>query len=108
MTDIPAPAVIATPALPPRPEMPWQVLPALGLVVLLIFAGALIASCYLGDDTLRTQMFTGAYGLATLVLGYFFGSAIGSKGKDATIAAMAAAAPATTNGAPVPPAPATP
>jgi hypothetical protein len=59
-------------------------------MVLTIFAGALAASCVLQDDTLRTQMFTGAYGLATMSVGYFFGSSAGSAKKDDAIAASAA------------------
>jgi len=94
MTD----ALVApvAPALPAQ-EMPWWALPGLGLVVLLSFDGALVASCFLGDNTLRTQMFTAAAVSVGTILGYFFGSAVGSRGKDATIAAaMRGAPPATT------------
>jgi hypothetical protein len=74
----------------PLPGFPWWVLPGLAGMVLIIFAGALAASCVLQDDTLRTQMFTGAYGLATMSVGYFFGSSAGSAKKDDAIAASAA------------------
>ena len=65
-------------------------LPGLGMMVLTIFAGALIASCFIDNDTLRTQMFTGAFGLATATVGYFFGSSAGSQKKDDVMAAKAA------------------
>lgn len=75
--------------LVPPTAFPWWVLPGLALTVLVIFAGALAASVLLDDNTLRTQMFTGAYGLATLSVGYFFGSSAGSTKKDEAIAATA-------------------
>lgn len=84
----PTPGVTAT-------TYPWWVLPGLAAMVLLVFAGALAASCALADNTLRTQMFTGAYGLATLSMGYFFGSSSGSARKDDVIAASGAAKDAT-------------
>lgn len=61
---------------------PWWVLPGLASIVLAIFGGALIASCFIGNDTLQTQMFTGAYTLTTVALGYFFGSSASSAKKD--------------------------
>jgi hypothetical protein len=73
----------------PLAGFPWWVLPGLALTVLVIFAGALAASVLLDDNTLRTQMFTGAYGLATLSVGYFFGSSAGSTKKDEAIVATA-------------------
>lgn len=76
------------PGVPPS-AFPWWTLPGLALAVLIIFAGALAASVMLEDNTLRTQMFTGAYGLATLSVGYFFGSSAGSSKKDEAIAATA-------------------
>lgn len=73
----------------PNP-LPWWVLPALATVVLAIFAGALAASCFLADTTLRTTMFTGSLALATSAAGYFFGSSQSSQKKDETIAQAAA------------------
>lgn len=88
MPDYTGPDRRQTLPVPPS-AFPWWVLPGLALAVLVIFAGALAASCILTDDTLRTQMFTGAYGLATLSVGYFFGSSAGSTKKDDAIAATA-------------------
>jgi hypothetical protein len=72
------------------PPAAW-VMPVIAVSVLGIFAGALAASCFLGNDTLRTQMFTGALTLAAGVASYFFGSSAGSAKKDDTIAASSAA-----------------
>lgn len=71
------------------PSYPWWVLPLLGGQVIGIFAGALGASCFIGNETLQTQMFTGAYGLANMAAGYFFGSNAGSQKKDDALAASA-------------------
>ncbi len=71
--------------------MPWWVLPGLAALVLMVFAGALAASCFVGDGTLRTTMFTAAVTLATGACGYYFGSSAGSQKKDETIAAANAA-----------------
>ena len=81
----------AAAALTPAQHLPWWVLPGLATLLLLIFAGALVASCYLDDKTLRTQMFTGALTLATGAAGYFFGSSAGSQKKDDQIARSTAA-----------------
>jgi hypothetical protein len=81
----------ATAALTPTAHLPWWILPSLAIVLLLIFAGALVASCFLDDKTLRTQMFTGALTLATGAAGYFFGSSAGSQKKDDQIARSTAA-----------------
>lgn len=70
---------------------PWWMLPGLATMAMLIFAGALAASCFLDNETLRTQMFTAAaVGFGTS-LGFFFGSSAGSQKKDETIAAGTAA-----------------
>ena len=90
------------------PRAPWWMLPGLAALLLAIFAGALAASCFLGNDTLRTQMFTGALTLATGAAGFFFGSSNGSQKKDDT---NAVAMTALANGMPVvppPPAPVAP
>lgn len=67
-------------------QLPWWVVPALAGGILTIFAGALVASCFVGDTTLRTTMFTGALSLATGAAGFYFGSSAGSQKKDDTIA----------------------
>jgi hypothetical protein len=73
-----------------NPQLPWWVLPSLALGVLMIFAGALVASCFVGDTTLRTTMFTAAVTLATTAVGFYFGSSNGSQRKDETIATQGA------------------
>ncbi len=70
---------------------PWWVLPGLALAGEAIFAGAVVASCFVGDSTLRTTMFTGALTLGAMGAQYFFGSSAGSQKKDETIAASSAA-----------------
>ncbi len=63
-------------------KIPWWVLPGLGVFVMTIFAGALTASCFMENDTLRTQMFSYAAAGFTTALGFFFGSSTGSREKD--------------------------
>lgn len=82
MTDSSTGYIVDRRAPQPLANLPWWVMPGLAAIVLAIFAGALIASCFLADNTLRTQMFTGAFGLATAVVAYFFGSSVGEKRKD--------------------------
>jgi hypothetical protein len=81
--------------------VPWWVLPGLAAGVLLIFAGALVASCFFDDATLKTQMFTAASALGTMVVGYFFGSSEGSRRKDEAVVAAAKIATARPDQAPV-------
>lgn len=88
MSD-PSPPV-PSPAAPP-PPMPWYVLPGLAAMVLVIFAGTLVASCFFADTTLRTTMFTGAFSIAVTVVGFYFGSSSGSQKKDETISNATAA-----------------
>jgi hypothetical protein len=83
----PVPPPVAT---PPGPPLPWWVVPTLSYLILLIFAGALVASCVMGNDTLRTQMFSATVALATVAVSFYFGSSKGSQDKDATIAAQGA------------------
>jgi hypothetical protein len=71
----------------PHP-LPWWALPALAAAVLGIFGGALIFTCFSDDSNLRIVLFTGALNLATMVVGYYFGSSNSSAKKDATIATM--------------------
>lgn len=85
-------------AMSQRSGLPWWVLPGLAAAVLTIYGAALWQSADIGDSTLRTQMFTGAYGLATLALGYFFGSSAGSQRKDDTLARAALAPKAEAEG----------
>lgn len=81
----------------PPTAQPWWVLPGLAAGVLLIFAGALIASCFVANATLQVQMFTAATALSGTAVGYFFQSSAGSARKTE----IAAAAPTP---APMPPA----
>lgn len=67
-------------------QAPWWVFPGLATLIMVVFAGAITASCFFEDGTLRTQMFTGALGLATMAASYYFGSSAGSAKKDDTIA----------------------
>lgn len=78
MSDVPP----IVPPVPVSPPYPWWVLPGLAAMILFIFGGALAATCFMDNDTLRTQMFTGAFGLATAAVAYFFGSSAGSQKKD--------------------------
>jgi hypothetical protein len=80
---------VPPPVVPP-PSMPWWVVPSLSYLIVLIFAGALFASCVMGNDTLRTQMFSATVALATVAVSFYFGSSKGSQDKDATIAAQGA------------------
>jgi hypothetical protein len=83
------PDPVPPPVVPP-PAMPWWVVPSLSYLIVLIFAGALFASCVMGNDTLRTQMFSATVALATVAVSFYFGSSKGSQDKDATIAAQGA------------------
>ena len=67
---------------------PWWVLPGLSVMALSIFAGALVAVCFMNNDTLRTAMFTATITIASTAVNYFFGSSSGSVKKDETIAKM--------------------
>lgn len=75
----------------PKVSTPWWVVPGLAGMILLIFAGALAASCVIGDTTMRTTMMTGALQLAGVAAGYYLGSSASSQKKDETIAASSAA-----------------
>lgn len=84
MTDATLPP--AVPPADPKPSLPWWVLPSLGASVLLIYAGSIIASCFIDNDTLRTTMFTSVITLASSVVAYYYGSSAGSAKKDETLA----------------------
>lgn len=79
------------PLPPPSPTMPWWVKPALAAYAFTIFAGLAVASCFLGNDTLKTTMFTAAVALLGAAYQYFFGSSSGSEKKDDTNASLGAA-----------------
>lgn len=64
------------------PQNPWWVLPGLAAVILTIFGGALAASCFMDNDTLRTTMFTASVTITTAAVSYYFGSSAGSQKKD--------------------------
>jgi len=74
-----------------KTETPWWIVPGIAALSLMIFAGAVIASCFVGDTTLRTTMMTGALQLGMLAAGFYFGSSSSSQKKDDTIAAGQAA-----------------
>ena len=86
--------------MPSSPPMPWWALPGLAVIVLLIFAGALVGSFLIEDQAQRNILCGSAMNLAALALGYFFGSSTGSERKDKTIA-DATGALATSSPAPV-------
>lgn len=69
---------------------PWWVLPALALVAEIIFAGVLVATCFIDDKSLQAAMFGMAGAAAGQVMQYFFGSSAGSEKKDDTIASVTA------------------
>lgn len=71
--------------------MPWWVVPSLAYLIVFVFAAALAASCVVGNDTLRTQMFSTAVTLAVAATSFYFGSSAGSEKKDTTIASSSAA-----------------
>jgi hypothetical protein len=73
--------------------LPWWVMPGLGAMVLVIFAGAVAASCFVADNTLRTTMFTATITMAAAVIAYYWGSSAGSQKKDDVIAASVPAPP---------------
>jgi hypothetical protein len=85
----------------PSNQLPWWVLPCLGAGVLTIFGGALVASCFLGDSTLQTTMFTASVTMATGVVAFYWGSSASSQKKDETIASQGAALATSAPAAPV-------
>lgn len=86
MSDLP-PSPSTHLAAASLPQYPWWVLPGLAAMVIGIFGGALAATCFMANDTLRTQMFTAAAVGFSSALGYFFGSSAGSQKKDDLTAA---------------------
>lgn len=64
-------------------------MPSLAFIVLLIFAGALVEACVIGDTALRAGLMGGALSMATTAVGFYFGSSVGSQKKDETIAKAA-------------------
>ena len=66
--------------------IPWWVLPTLAVIVMAIYTGALAASFFVQDTTLRNILFGGALSQATMVVSYYYGSSSGSAKKDDVIA----------------------
>ena len=77
-----------TTASTPKSE-PWWARYVLAGAALAVFAGATVASAFLGNDTLRTTMFTATIALASGAVGYFYQSSIGSAKKDEAFAVLA-------------------
>lgn len=90
--------VVAPPQSAPTPA--W-VLPGLAIIILFIYAGSLVAVCFLNNDTLRTSMFGSVPVVVMAAINYYFGSSAGSAKKDdASAAANATAMAALTTSAP--------
>lgn len=66
--------------------MPWWALPGLAVIILAIYAGALVAVCFLANDTLRTSFFGSVPVVVMTAINYFFGSSAGSEKKSDVIA----------------------
>ena len=97
-------------AVQPTPALPAWTLPGLASLILLIYAGVLVAVFFLPNDTLRTNLYSSAPIVVMAAVNYFFGSSAGSAKKSDTIATDSAAkSVALANSAPVlvPPGPAT-
>jgi hypothetical protein len=77
--------------MPVPTEGPWWTKPSLAYAVLSIYAGTIIGSFFLTDNTLKNLLFGSIIANATTVLNYFFGSTSGSQKKDDTIAANSVA-----------------
>ena len=77
-------------AVPVEQPIPWWVKPALAAYAMTIFAALAGASCFIGDNTLRTTMLTAAVTLLLAASAYYFGSSAGSDKKDNTIATQSA------------------
>lgn len=83
---------MADPVLPPTAQpLPWWALPGLAVIILAIYAGGLVAVCFLGNDTLRTSYFGTVPVVVMTAINYFFGSSAGSERKSDTIATDSAA-----------------
>ena len=67
---------------PLPPTTPTWVLPGLAVIILLIYAGALVAVCMLNNDTLRTSFFGSVPVVVMTAVNYYFGSSAGSARKD--------------------------
>lgn len=66
----------------PNAQAPWRALYLLAGVVLLIFAGALVAAYLTGNKELASNLSIAAATAAAGALAYFFGSSAGSQKKD--------------------------
>lgn len=56
-------------------QEPWWVKPGLAAMAMVIFAGAMVGTTFIHNETLQTAMFTTAASGFLMALGYFFGSA---------------------------------
>ena len=74
----------------PSEPLPWWALPGLAVIILLIYAGALVAVCFLNNDTLRTSFFGSVPVVVMTAINYFFGSSQGSDRKSDVIASDSA------------------
>lgn len=70
---------------PPAQLLPWWALPGLAVIILLIYAGGLVAVCFLNNDTLRTSYFGSVPVVVMTAINYFFGSSAGSEKKSDAI-----------------------
>jgi hypothetical protein len=83
---------MADPTAPPTTSpLPWWALPGLAVIILTIYAGGLVAVCFLNNDTLRTSYFGSVPVVVMTAINYFFGSSAGSDKKSDTIAVDSAA-----------------
>ena len=64
--------VTVAPPIAPTPVSPWT-LPVLAIIVLLIYAGVLVAVYFLQNDTLRVAIYGSVPLVVTQVINYFFG-----------------------------------
>ena len=83
------PVPVASP-IAPTPVPVWTQ-PVIAILVLLIYAGVLVAVFFLQNDTLRVAIYGSAPLVVNQVINYFFGSSSGSAKKSDTIAADSAA-----------------
>lgn len=81
---------------------PWWALYAIAALILLIYAGTIIAVCALDNDTLRTSTIGSVPVVVMAAVNYFFGSSAGSAKKDdqnaAAISALAVSSPPAASG----------
>lgn len=100
MSDLPRGGLDVPQPFDPMPTRmePWWVKPGLAAMGYIIFAGAFIEVCRLGEPTLIGAMAGVAGMLASNPQNFYFGSSSGSRAAQETISKIA-------SGAPPPPAP---